>query len=218
MRVFALHAADEKYDAGLQDDQLKLTEPETPKHLSDTVPIETGWIRFNEAGVTGARNLVLIAAPKMAPKTGKLFIGLVRREQTLVVTVYRAKGLKNMDFLGKNDNYVKVFVNGEEKRTSTLDNTGAAPMWGAAATTDGPEGCTGETLEFDNVQTIMSVQMQCWDWDEGGDEKDDLIGQCSLPLADVIDAEREMSGLSWEWAGWRTYSATHSCTLYDLMN
>jgi hypothetical protein len=49
------------------------------------------------------------------------------------------------------------------------------------------------------------VSFQCWDDDEGrGDANDDLIGQCSLPLAEVIDFEREAGGMTWKWEGWRT--------------
>ena len=54
------------------------------------------------------------------------------------------------------------------------------------------------------MDKISSVQFQCFDFDEGGDETDDMIGQCSLPLGEVIDAERETAGEVWRWSGWRT--------------
>jgi hypothetical protein len=160
------------------------------------------WVSYHEGGVTGARNLILVTGEKKPPMTGKLYVGLLRHDKTLAVTVYRAKGLKDMDLLGKNDNYVKVFVNGEEKRTTILENTGAAPMWGAQL--KGKPGCEGECFEYEGVDKISSVQFQCFDFDEGGDETDDMIGQCSLPLGEVVDAERETGGEVWRWSGWRT--------------
>lgn len=166
------------------------------------------WCSYHDGGVTGPRNFALVTGIMKPARTGKLFVGVLRHDKMLVVTVYRAKGLKDVDMIGSNDNYVKIFVNGgddagEEQRTTVLDNTGANPMWGEQD--NSRTGCLGETFEFENIDMIESIAFQCWDEDEGmGDANDDLIGQCSLPLAEVIDFEREAGGHSWTWSGWRT--------------
>lgn len=172
------------------------------------------WVSYHVGGMAGMRYLALITGEKKPPMTGKLFIGLMRHNKTLLVTVYRAKALRDMDFLGGNDNYVKIFVNGEEKRTTTLYNTGATPMWGAQS--NGHPGCEGETLEFENIDEIVSVRFQCFDEDDGGDETDDLIGQCNLPIGEIVDPERETSGEIWKWSGWRTVRESNGDVAQEL--
>lgn len=151
-----------------------------------------GWVTFNEGGITGDRYFLKKSDPKAPPKAGKVKLRVNKHGAHLVVTVLCAKDLKDVD-LGKNDDYVVVIVNeSKQQKTSVLDNAGANPIWGAKG--------EGESLVFPNTPTLSRIHVQCWDEDKG---EDDLIGECLLPLDDIVDRYREDRGEPWTWTGWR---------------
>jgi hypothetical protein len=149
--------------------------------------IEGGWVSFSSGGLLGTRYFVLLESAK-PEKTGKLRFKIERRGARLIATIMSARGLQNKDLLGKNDVYVVVYVDGERKQTTTLDNAGANASW---------NGKHGEALEFDIDGSVDTVELECWDADENDD--DDLIGVCEFPVK-----EFEAAGDTWgPWEGAR---------------
>jgi hypothetical protein len=102
----------------------------------------------------------------------------------LKVTVIEAKGLKKMDTFGKNDPYCIVAINGESRRTKTVDGGGAAPVWG--------EDGHGEVLNFE-LERAVAVEVACYDEDAG---KDDLIGTA------IVELDHAPEGQDWELQDW----------------
>jgi hypothetical protein len=144
----------------------------------------TGWVSFSSGGLLGQRNFDLLEAPK-AEKTGSLHFKIERYGTRLIATVIHARGLANKDFLGKNDVYTVVEVNGVRKQTATLDNAGANAAWGGE----------GEAIEFKvGVGALDAIVLECWDEDETNE--DDLIGVCVFPVA-AFDAAGDTWG-PWE--------------------
>ena len=128
-------------------------------HYATGGTTEKLWIKYNEVKkgdpasiVTGPRNLQLLHHVK-AGKTGRLEVIIRREGPLLLVTMILAKELKNMDTLfGDNDVYVKVQVNGVEKRTSTVKDAGARAVWGKGR---------GETLVFGSEEApVERLEMQ----------------------------------------------------------
>ena len=157
--------------------------------------IDKGWVSFCAKGgsITAERYFVLVKDPDRAKTTGKVKLRVDRTGSLLRVTIICAKGLKDMDLRGGNDDYVIVRVNGEaEQRTGTLKNAGANPIWNNGA---------GETLEFPDVGPLRRIHVQCYDEDKLS--ADDLIGECTLPLDEIVDGEKESVGDTWWWEGWR---------------
>jgi hypothetical protein len=170
-----------------------------------------GWVSFCAAGggFTADRFFMLQAhdsEEKSRKSAGKVKLNLRKEGEHVTVTVLRCKNLKKLDFLGANDDYCVVTINGEEeevekwarsdqsRRTSTLPEAGANPVWNNGL---------GEKLEFEGIKYLHKVHVQCFDEDTGGVETDDLIGECTLPLDEIIDIKREREGKAWQWEGWR---------------
>jgi hypothetical protein len=163
-----------------------------------------GWVSFCDSanGIAAERFFVLAQEreEKTRKKTGKIRIHLRKHKGKVSVTVKMCKGLKKLDLIGANDDYVKVTVNeddeggGLSQRTTTLPMAGANPVWNKGK---------GEVLKFEGVEHLNRVHIQCFDEDEGGVETDDLIGECNLPLDEIIDIGRERKGKAWQWEGWR---------------
>lgn len=57
----------------------------------------------------------------------------------MLATIIRGKDLKKMDWMGGNDVYCKFKANSVLKRTQTLDDAGATPVWNFGE---------GESLQF----------------------------------------------------------------------
>eukprot|EP01052_Picozoa_sp_SAG31_P014878 SAG31_NODE_939_length_10873_cov_5.403843_9_plen_354_part_00 len=105
----------------------------------------------------------------------------------LEVVVLEARKLKKMDTFGKNDPYCIVSVNGERRRTSTIDGGGANPVWGD------PQD-PGEALHFE-LEQALAVEIACYDEDAG---QDDLIGTA------LVDLDHAPEGRDWELQDWFT--------------
>jgi hypothetical protein len=150
--------------------------------------IEGGWVSFSSGGLLGDRHFATIDS-SMPEKTGKLRFRIERSGPRLIVTILRARGLQDKDLVGKNDVYVVVYVNGERKQTSTLQNAGANATW---------NGEHGEVLDFGIDGSLDAVELECWDADDAGSHKytdahdvaaeDDLIGVCVFPVKAFEDA------------------------------
>ena len=94
-----------------------------------------------------------------------------------------------MDTFGKNDPYCIVTVNGERRRTTTIDGGGATPIWGDAHD-------PGEALHFE-VEQALAVEIACYDEDAG---EDDLIGTA------IVELDHAPEGQDWELQDWFTIS------------
>jgi hypothetical protein len=163
-----------------------------------------GWVSFcdTDGGIAAERYFVLSVNKKETgrKKAGKIKLRLRKEKDKVTVTVLMCKELRKVDFIGQNDDYVIVKINeddeggGQQKQTSVLSMAGANPVW---------NGGKGEELEFEGIQHLNRVHVQCYDEDEGDFTTDDLIGECNLPLDEIIDVQRERNSLSWVWEGWR---------------
>ena len=155
----------------------------------------------------------------LAESAGKIQIKVQRKDDDLLATVMRGKGLKNMEVLGKNDVYAIVTVNGEEQRTVTLESAGTAPIWTEEMEWSTPDDSAapvwsadgeGQALTFAASRPLKNIAVRCFDEDAGGVDTDDLIGECTLPLDDVVDRQLEAEQRDWQWPrdgsagnGWR---------------
>ena len=128
-------------------------------------------------------------------KTGKLRFKLQQQGSIVTATILAARGLKDLDFMGKNDVYVIVIVNGELiEKTVTNKNAGANTTW---------NGSDGEILQFELGDSALdSIELQVFDFDEdfGDESTDDMIGNCLFPAAAFQNVE-------WEWEGSRIIHA-----------
>ena len=107
----------------------------------------------------------------------------------LKIVVLEARELKKMDTFGKNDPYCILTVNGEKRRTSTIDGGGTTPIWGDV-------GDPGEALHFE-VEQALAVEIECYDEDAG---TDDLIGTA------IVELDHAPTGQDWELQDWFTIS------------
>eukprot|EP01043_Picozoa_sp_COSAG02_P038377 COSAG02_NODE_2953_length_7672_cov_2.308464_4_plen_2023_part_00 len=116
------------------------------------------------------------------------------------VTVVSCRNLVKADFIGKNDPYVKVTVGNTTRRTSTLTDAGADPVWGLDDwNVDGTENfealrnpamkaqllenSRGETMDFVVAFPVpLSCQFDCMDEDYGPLNPDDFLGRAELKL------------------------------------
>jgi hypothetical protein len=157
-----------------------------------------GWVNYSgEGGLTAERNFMLISAMKKGAKAGKINFTVRRANQQVAVTLFRAKGLRNMDFLGKNDVYSVVSVNGRSQRSETMDDVGANPVWGEHDAFGKEVQNVGLTFVWDDIEAVESIAIQVYDEDEG-DTPDDLIGEIKLPMDEIVDPEREEKGQPWK--------------------
>ena len=85
-----------------------------------------------------------------------------------------------MDRFGSNDVFVKLDVDGQTLRSSTIDKGGAAPAWG---------GGSGEAITFKPARPPTTLVVQAFDEDKGS--ADDLIGSHVLSLSKLALERRE---------------------------
>ena len=103
---------------------------------------------------------------------------IIRRvKSTVVVTVLRCKGLKDMDTFGNNDVFVRVRINNRDslqQQTPTLFDTGSTAIWG-----DGK----GHNLIFEDAPQLEKVEFFAYDVDgeEGNEDSNELIGKGKVP-------------------------------------
>ena len=106
-----------------------------------------------------------------------------QQRRRLTVTVHQCKGLVNKDGLfGKNDVYCVLGVQNEQKRTTTVDEGGAEPVW-----------VGGEQITFEQSTGLHELRVDVFDHDDIG--SDDLIGSQSLDLA-----QYEFEGADEDWS------------------
>ena len=107
---------------------------------------------------------------------------------TMRIWIWNANDLRNAD--GKysmSDPYAKVMfmapyaVNREMLRSRTIRNT-LDPNW-----------CEIYTIDLDSRINLKkcSMRYEIWDWDYGGDDADDLLGQVTFQGIDLIQEEKE---------------------------
>ena len=96
----------------------------------------------------------------------------------LEVMVLEAKGLKAMDFFGKNDVYCSVKVGGTTQRSSTIEDGGADPAWGFGE---------GEQLTYEFRRKVHQLEAKVFD--EDGNGSDDLIGTGWIELDEQEELE-----------------------------
>jgi Ca2+-dependent lipid-binding protein len=111
---------------------------------------------------------------------------------TLLVTMLRGRDLKSMETFGKNDVYCNIVANGVSKRTQTIHNGGATPVW---------EKGKGETLKYRLRDMMPALEVGCFDEDIG---RDDLIGNALLELHHMPPAAE------WELEKWVSLTVNKS--------
>ena len=92
---------------------------------------------------------------------------------TLIVKPLCAKLTIDTEWFGKMDPYAKCTVGGTIQKTHSANDQGKTPSW-------------SDTLSF-MTNNEVSMRVEIWDKDVG---KDDFIGQCDVPLADVYAKNR----------------------------
>ena len=108
----------------------------------------------------------------------------------LECTVIECDQLAKADVFGKNDVFVTLGFPGlgQERRTSTIDEGGRAPVWGSG---------TGETVGWELAEPPEMLKVTTWDADVGN--ADDVIGICEVKLGASL-LLKDDSG--WEKEGW----------------
>ncbi|RHZ54305.1 hypothetical protein Glove_428g31 [Diversispora epigaea] len=100
----------------------------------------------------------------------------------LEVLVASAKNLKATDYVGKNDPYVALSVDGEHKqKTKVIDGGGANPTW-------------DHSFIFNLNEGQNKLYVQVYDSDAGAASADDFIGGTTIPLEKLFK-----SGIVDEW-------------------
>jgi hypothetical protein len=145
-------------------------------------------------GVVAGDNMALDVVRRVTV-TGQIQLSFMHaaadgeRVSHLCVVVHRAKELRDMDGMGKNDAYCVVLLNGEEQVTSVVKDGGSAPVWHKGDHEGG-----GEMLQFDwsaeqqeaSAGLFFIVQV----WDEDYHDEDDLIGAVHVPF-DTVTGEMQ---------------------------
>eukprot|EP01052_Picozoa_sp_SAG31_P004376 SAG31_NODE_181_length_21114_cov_99.705211_2_plen_1026_part_00 len=104
--------------------------------------------------------------PEPEPEKAPEPVARLTKGTVLEILVVEAKELKSMDWLGKNDPYVKIKVGDAELQTSVLEGAGAQAVWGFG---------DGELLSFPTLEKPNVLEATVWDSDDGNNA-DDLIG------------------------------------------
>ena len=138
----------------------------------------------------GTRFVTTFCRPPAPPISQSLPAGKALR---LTVTVVRCAGLKKSDLFGKSDPYVIISgANIVARRTTTVENGGSSPAWGALQRGAGE---AGERLQIElPLPSSGPLCVRCFDADLTG--SDELLGQTWITLP----APHELIGLDTE--GW----------------
>ena len=157
------------------------------------IRIDRGWVNLNVNGAVGDRYFILKQATQPL-QAGKLRLRVIRQDESLNVVVLQAKDLHDVGHWhlrarASNVSVVVVVNDGLEKRTAVITSMHQSVMWGSP--TDNNDG---ETLTFDALprESIKSVVLRCVEDTEDGTSN--VIGECMLPLSELMHPERESNG------------------------
>jgi hypothetical protein len=120
-------------------------------------------------------------------KTGQLTVKVEKLGRgDVAVTIFKGKGMKDMDFVGKNDVFVTAHINEQQQRTKTVQDAGDAPVW---------EQGRGQILTFKKIRGIKELKFRVFDEDPGvGGTTADLIGQFIFPEHRLPDLNGKAAG------------------------
>ena len=115
----------------------------------------------------------------------------------LHVSLLECRGLKKMDGrFGSNDVFVTLDLDGDVKKSSTVDDGGAAPAW---------RGGSGEPFYFEKADLPHQLRVEAFDEDVGS--ADDSIGSHTITLAEIGPEDHTDHA---QWLDWST------CKWYGL--
>uniref|UniRef100_A0A7S3G1E6 Uncharacterized protein n=1 Tax=Palpitomonas bilix TaxID=652834 RepID=A0A7S3G1E6_9EUKA len=92
---------------------------------------------------------------------------------SVIVTVFRGRGLVSKDAGGKSDPFVTVTVAGKRKQSKVVKKT-LDPEW-------------GEEFEFAVSDVSENITIECWDYDRF--DENDFMGYVSIPVSRVLDSD-----------------------------
>lgn len=169
---------------GAMDDTVESRDAAFMEELQRTGKLDTAAVSEMQAESNGRRT----AANEVSnqnKRAGVLTFSVGKRNGKMEVCIKKGVKLTDKDLVGNNDVYVVVQCNYTDvQRTKTIPDAGADPVW---------EFGKGQTLTFDDVSNLSSLNLYVFDEDFGGASTDDLIGKHSVP---------EKSLLAWKEDDW----------------
>ncbi|KAH7283134.1 hypothetical protein KP509_35G063200 [Ceratopteris richardii] len=91
---------------------------------------------------------------------------------TLEVHLHGGKGIKNVEFFGKNDPYAIISYKTQDQKSKTLEGGGSDPVWDQSFFFQ---------VEDDTSEVIVKI------FDEDKRTADDPIGEAKIPFENVLE-------------------------------
>ena len=147
--------------------------------VKDAVEDAFSYIRTRSRTITGG------VFGGSAPRQSSALLPGPTPRFKLQCTVLECAELAKADVFSQNDVFVTATLDGQERRSSTIDEGGANPVWGSGE---------GESFDWKVAAAPQDVAIVVWDADVAS--VNDIIGECRVPLGSELDSR------GWEKQDW----------------